>query len=89
MRTLIAQAGGNVDATIVEQAMQVATSDANLDMVAPIIEKAAGDKGMRDVEDELANAFAIRKNTREKSGRAYFDASMMQAARYVCVCVCA
>ena len=82
LRTLVSQAGAAVDATLVEQALQVATSDANLDMVAAIIEKAAGDKGIREVEEELAPSVAVRKTTREKSGRPYYDANMMQASRY-------
>ena len=51
-------------------------------MLMPSIDKAAAEKGIREVDEELAPAFAMRKSSREKTGRPYYDTSVMQATRY-------
>jgi hypothetical protein len=73
----------STDAGLIEQAIAVATSDANLDLVAAVVEKSAADRAVREVDEELATAYAVRKNAREKTGRGYFDANMLQTTRCV------
>ena len=82
LRVIATSAAAAVDAALIEQALQVATSDAHLDMLMPSIDKAAAEKGIREVDEELAPAFAMRKSSREKTGRPYYDTSVMQATRY-------
>ena len=65
LRQLLQQAGA--DAQLMEQVVQVCSSD-NLDLGCTLIEKAATEKAVRDVEEALAPAFAIRRKHREQTG---------------------
>ena len=79
MRTLLQQAGA--EAQLVEQVVQVCSSE-NLDLCCTLIEKAAKEKAVRDVEEALAPAFAIRRKHREQTGLPYYDMSIFTSGRY-------
>ena len=49
---------------------------------AHLIEKAATEKAVRDIEEALAPAFAIRRKHREQTGLPYYDMSIFTSGRY-------
>jgi CCR4-NOT transcription complex subunit 1 len=79
MRSLLQQAG--TDAQLMEQVVQVCSSD-NLELGCTLIEKAATEKAVRDIEEALAPAFAIRRKHREQTGLPYYDMSIFTSGRY-------
>merc|ERR1712185_351746 len=79
MRNLLQQAGA--DSQLMEQVVQVCSSE-NLDLCCTLIEKAAKEKAVRDVEEALAPAFAIRRKHREQTGLPYYDMSIFTSGRY-------
>ena len=79
LRSLLQQAGA--DAQLMEQVVQVCAAD-NLDLGCTLIEKAATEKAVRDVEEALAPAFAIRRKHREQTGLPYYDMSIFTNGRY-------
>ena len=79
LRSLLQQAGA--DAQLLEQVVQVCAAD-NLDLGCTLIEKAATEKAVRDVEEALAPAFAIRRKHREQTGLPYYDMSIFTNGRY-------
>ncbi|KAL1530185.1 hypothetical protein AB1Y20_001101 [Prymnesium parvum] len=79
LRQLLQQAG--VDHQLMEQVVQTCSSE-NLDLGCTLIEKAATEKAVRDVEEALAPAFAIRRKHREQTGLPYYDMSIFTSGRY-------
>ena len=79
MRSLLQQAC--VDAQLLEQVTQVCSND-NLELGCTLIEKAATEKAVRDIEEALAPAFAIRRKHREQTGLPYYDMSIFTSGRY-------
>merc|ERR1712185_671939 len=79
MRNLLQQAGA--DSQLMEQVVQVCSSE-NLDLCCTLIEKAAKEKAVRDIEEALAPAFAIRRKHREQTGLPYYDMSIFTSGRY-------
>ncbi|CAM6118665.1 unnamed protein product [Calypogeia fissa] len=63
----------NVGGDVLEQAVQLVTND-NLDLGCAVIEKAATEKALRDLEDAIGPALAVRR-TQIKSGATMHDAS--------------
>merc|ERR1712185_682043 len=79
VRNLLQQAG--IESQLIEQVAQVCSTD-NLDLCCTLIEKAAKEKAVRDVEEALAPAFAIRRKHREQTGLPYYDMSIFTSGRY-------
>ena len=79
MRNLLLQTG--VDSQLMEQVVQVCSSE-NLELGCTLIEKAATEKAVRDIEEALAPAFAIRRKHREQTGLPYYDMSIFTSGRY-------
>ena len=79
MRSLMQQAA--IDPQLLEQVTQVCSSD-NLELGCTLIEKAATEKAVRDIEEALAPAFAIRRKHREQTGLPYYDMSIFTSGRY-------
>ncbi|KAF7728004.1 hypothetical protein EC973_006769 [Apophysomyces ossiformis] len=74
-------ANGLTDASA-EQAVLLTVAD-NIDLVCAIIEKAAMDKAMIEVDEAMMNAFASRKKHREqRPGQPYFDMDIFSMSRY-------
>ncbi|KAG0182584.1 hypothetical protein DFQ29_003364 [Apophysomyces sp. BC1021] len=68
--------------TSAEQAVLLTVAD-NLDLVCAVIEKAAMDKAMVEVDEAMMNAFTSRKKHREqRPGQPYFDMDIFSMSRY-------
>jgi len=81
LTTALQQLTGSVaDTSLLEQTAHIATAD-NLDLGCALIEKAATDKAIRDIDEALAPAYAIRRKHRE-AGQAYVDMQLYQQGRY-------
>ncbi|CAI5954737.1 unnamed protein product, partial [Closterium sp. NIES-65] len=72
LRTLLQAALAGAE---LEQVAQLLVSD-NLDLGCAVIEKAASEKAVRDLEEVLGPALAMRRKQREALGAAYYDASI-------------
>lgn len=75
LRTLL-QAAANLNADILEQAVQLITND-NLDLACAVVEKAATEKALRDLEESLKPSLNLRRKQREALGPTFFEATLM------------
>eukprot|EP00937_MAST-01D_sp_MAST-1D-sp2_P007077 g7077.t1 len=75
LRTLLAAA--TTEQNLVEQVVQVCSAE-NLELGCMLIEKAATEKAMRDIDDGLAPALTARRKHREQTGLPFFDMSFFQ-----------
>ncbi|KAI8372978.1 CCR4-Not complex component, Not1-domain-containing protein [Radiomyces spectabilis] len=74
-------AHGMTDA-LSEQAVLLTVAD-NLDLVCAVIEKAAVERAIVEVDEALASAYASRKKHREqRTNHAYFDMDVLSMSRY-------
>ncbi|KAF9939083.1 hypothetical protein BGZ65_011619, partial [Modicella reniformis] len=80
IRTLFLQ-NGFTDQNMPEQSILMTVND-NLDLACSVIEKAAMEKAIPEIEESLANAFNIRKKHRERTGQPYYDMATYQSSRY-------
>lgn len=64
---------------VIEQCVQICATD-NLEIGCKLIEKAATEKAVRDVDDALEDAMSIRRKHREKTGQPYYDMSIFSNA---------
>ncbi|KAL3683907.1 hypothetical protein R1sor_001929 [Riccia sorocarpa] len=64
----------HVGGDVLEQAVQLVTND-NLDLGCAVIEKAATEKALRDLEDAIGPSLAHRRKQREALGATFYDAS--------------
>ncbi|BBN05282.1 CCR4-NOT transcription complex subunit 1 [Marchantia polymorpha subsp. ruderalis] len=64
----------HVGGDVLEQAVQLVTND-NLDLGCAVIEKAATEKALRDLEEAIGPSLALRRKQREALGATYYDAS--------------
>ncbi|KAG0358226.1 hypothetical protein BG005_002580 [Podila minutissima] len=80
IRTLFLQNGFN-DQNMPEQSILMTVND-NLDLACSVIEKAAMEKAVPEIEESLAAAFNNRKKHRERTGQPYYDMATYQASRY-------
>ena len=53
-------------------------STENLELGCMLIEKAATEKAVRDMDESIAPSLLIRKNSREQKGKPYYDMSIFQ-----------
>jgi len=60
---------------IIEQCVQVCATD-NLELGCMLIEKAATEKAVRDVDEALAQQFNSRRKHREQTGQPFYDMSI-------------
>ncbi|GMH87968.1 hypothetical protein TL16_g11021, partial [Triparma laevis f. inornata] len=66
---------------MVEQVVQVCATD-NLELGCMLIEKAATEKAMRDIDEALAAPLQTRRKHREQTGQPFYDMSIFNNARY-------
>lgn len=57
---------------VLDQCIQICSQD-NLELGCMLIEKAATEKAVRDMDDALAPALSKRKSHREQTGKSYYD----------------
>eukprot|EP00899_Mesostigma_viride_P024080 jgi/Mesvir1/4857/Mv11131-RA.2 len=74
-------AGANVEPSVLEQVINATTGD-NLDLGCALIEKAATEKAVHDMDEVLAPAYAARRKHREATGQPYYDVAQLSASRY-------
>eukprot|EP00163_Fabomonas_tropica_P033612 TRINITY_DN892_c0_g1_i3.p1 TRINITY_DN892_c0_g1~~TRINITY_DN892_c0_g1_i3.p1 ORF type:complete len:2289 (-),score=618.48 TRINITY_DN892_c0_g1_i3:1290-8156(-) len=65
----------------IEEAVQVISAE-NLELGCTLIEKAATDKAIHDIDEALAPAYSIRHSHMEATGQPYYDHSTLNATRY-------
>jgi len=66
----------------IEQIVSSCAAD-NIDFGCTVVEKAASEKAIRDIDEALAPAFEARKTHREQTGQPYYDMSIFGCnARY-------
>ncbi|KAG0199082.1 hypothetical protein BGX28_007595 [Mortierella sp. GBA30] len=80
IRTLFLQ-NGFTDQNMPEQSILMTVND-NLDLACSVIEKAAMEKAIPEIEESLASAFSNRKKHRERTGQPYYDMATYQSSRY-------
>ena len=73
LRTLLAPSVQ--DQAMLEQVITQCSND-NLELGWRLIEKAATEKAMRDIDETLSNAIQIRRRHREQTGQKYYDTSI-------------
>jgi len=66
---------GEQEQNAIEQCVQVCATD-NLELGCMLIEKAATEKAVREVDDALASAMAARRKHREQTGQPFYDMSI-------------
>lgn len=66
---------GEQEQNTIEQCVQICSTD-NLELGCRLIEKAATEKAIRDIDDALAPAINARRTHREQTGQPYFDTSI-------------
>ena len=79
-RTLLMQ-NGFTEQTLPEQAILVIMQD-NLDLACSIIERAAMEKSLPDVDEGLASAFMARREHRLRGRGFYWDANALSQSQY-------
>ena len=74
---------GEQEQNAIEQCVQICSTD-NLELGCRLIEKAATEKAVRDVDEALASAMNARRTHREQTGQPFFDTSIFAngAQRY-------
>jgi CCR4-NOT transcription complex subunit 1 len=81
LRQLLTTSSGRTDKhtqeeqNIIDQCVQICATD-NLDLGCMLIEKAATEKAVRDVDEALAKAINARRKHREQTGQPYYDMSI-------------
>lgn len=76
LRQLFTSVGVQVTSPAIENVIQIASQE-NLELGCMLIEKAATEKAMRDIDESLATAYASRRRHREqRPQQAYYDAAI-------------
>jgi CCR4-NOT transcription complex subunit 1 len=81
LRQLLSNAAGGMDklseaeTNILEQCVAISATD-NLELGCMLIEKAATEKAVRDMDEALAPALNARRNHREQTGQPFYDMSI-------------
>ncbi|KNC97024.1 CCR4-NOT core subunit CDC39 [Spizellomyces punctatus DAOM BR117] len=80
LRSLLVQ-NGFTEQTMPEQAVYIIVAD-NLDLACSVLEKAAAEKALPDIDEALATSFVNRRKHRERSNQPYYDMAVYAASRY-------
>jgi CCR4-NOT transcription complex subunit 1 len=81
LQLLSKEDGTEQEKSALEQCVNVCATD-NLELGCMLIEKAATEKAVRDVDDVLKSALSTRKSHREQTGQPFFDVSIFNKGRY-------
>ena len=68
------------DQALLEQTITQCSQD-NLELGWRLIEKAATEKAMRDIDENLANTLQIRRRHREQTGQPFYDTSIFTSGQ--------
>lgn len=66
---------------LIEQAAQLSSND-NLELGCMLIEKAATEKALRDIDEALSVPLQTRRKHRDQTGQPFYDMSIFTNARY-------
>ncbi|CAK8992992.1 CCR4-NOT transcription complex subunit 1 (CCR4-associated factor 1) [Durusdinium trenchii] len=77
LRSLLSQVTSRDGQQAVEQVVQVCASE-NLELGCMLIEKAATEKAMRDIVEQIEGPLNARRESREKNRTPFFDMSVFQ-----------
>ena len=66
---------------LIEQVVQVCSAD-NLELGCMLIEKAATEKALRDIDEALSVPLSTRRKHREQTGQPFYDMSIFANGRY-------
>ncbi|KAJ3299964.1 hypothetical protein HK104_005661 [Borealophlyctis nickersoniae] len=80
LRSLLVQ-NGFTEQTMPEQAVYIIVGD-NLDLACSVMEKAASEKAIPEIDDALHTAYHNRRKHRERTGQPYYDMQIYAASRY-------
>eukprot|EP00898_Chlorokybus_atmophyticus_P005844 jgi/Chlat1/6260/Chrsp44S05774 len=80
-RQLLQAFANSIEPAALEQAVQLATAD-NLELGCSLIEKAATEKAIHDIDEALQQAYTVRIKHREQTGQPYYDMSIFASGRY-------
>ncbi|RUP49651.1 CCR4-Not complex component, Not1-domain-containing protein [Jimgerdemannia flammicorona] len=80
MRNLFLQ-NGFTEQTLPEQAIMIVVNE-NSELACSIIEKAAMEKALPEIDEALASGFNNRKKHRERTNQPFYDMSVFSASRY-------
>lgn len=81
MRSLLSTAVPGADQSTMEMLVHLCSSE-NLELGCMLIEKAATEKAMRDIDEAVAPALQARRKSRETTGQPFYDMSIFQNLRY-------
>lgn len=81
MRSLLSTAVPTADQATTETLVHLCSSE-NLELGCMLIEKAATEKAMRDIDEAVAPALQARRKSRETTGQPYYDMSIFNNLRY-------
>jgi CCR4-NOT transcription complex subunit 1 len=70
----------NLVTDVLEQAVNLVTND-NLDLGCAVIEKAATEKALGDLDEAIGPALAMRRKQRDLTGAPYYDAELLKLRR--------
>ncbi|KAJ3055880.1 hypothetical protein HK097_008877 [Rhizophlyctis rosea] len=80
LRSLLVQ-NGFTEQTMPEQAVYIIVAD-NLDLACSVMEKAASEKAIPEIDEHLQGAYHTRRKHRERTGQPYYDMQVYAASRY-------
>ncbi|KAI8922013.1 CCR4-Not complex component, Not1-domain-containing protein [Powellomyces hirtus] len=80
LRSLLVQ-NGFTEQTMPEQAVYIIVAD-NLDLACSVLEKAAAEKALPDIDEALSSSFVNRRKHRERSSQPFYDMAVYAASRY-------
>lgn len=81
MRSLLSTAAPSTDQQTTEMLVHLCSSE-NLELGCMLIEKAATEKAMRDIDEAVAPALQARRKSRETTGQPFYDMSIFNNLRY-------
>lgn len=81
MRSLLATGAPHADQGTTEMLVQLCSSE-NLELGCMLIEKAATEKAMRDIDEAVAGSLQQRRKSRETTGQPFYDMSIFNSLRY-------
>lgn len=79
---LTSQSSSTIEQAQMDHVMQICSAE-NLELGCMLIEKAATEKAMRDIDESLGSAYTARRRHTEQSSQPFFDtAAFSNASRY-------
>ncbi|KAI9595324.1 CCR4-Not complex component, Not1-domain-containing protein [Syncephalis fuscata] len=80
VRTLLLQNGYH-ESNLPEDLISVTVED-NIELACSIVERAAAEKAVPEIDDILSTSFSNRRKHRERMGQPYYDMTAYSASRY-------